>query len=330
MTTDKYALDPGIRAVLMDLGVRPASVLRRAGLRTDLLAAGPVWLNQDEFFALWRAIEVETGDPNLPLRIEDAFAPEVFAAPIFAAMMSADLNTAARRIATYKKLIGPMRLGVDVGPAETTIDYTWPEGSEPPATLILSELIFWVEMIRTGTRARIQPVRVTTPHPPEDAAAYLAYLGVEVARADDQTVAFAATDAERPFLTANEAIWETFEPELRRRLTELEPDASHSDQVRSALLELLPAGRTTMAEVASELAMSSRTLHRRLNQQGTSYQRVLDQTREDLARHYLADPALSAPEISFLLGYEETSSFYRAFHNWTGETPERVRATISA
>ena len=329
MSAGKYSLDPGMRAVLVDLGVRPAAVLRRAGLRADLLAGGPVWLGQDEFFSLWRAIEAETDDPNLPLRVEDAFAPEVFAAPIFAALMSKDLNTAAQRIATYKKLVGPMRLDIEVTDYETTVAYEWPLDADPPATLVLSELVFWVEMVRTGTRSRVQPVRVTAPEPPADTAAYVDYLGVPVEQSNRQAVVFSAVDAARPFLTANEAIWETFEPELRRRLTELEHDAPTDDQVRAVLLELLPAGRTTMGEVASELAMSTRTLHRRLNRQGTSYQRVLDQTREDLARHYLADPDLSAPEISFLLGYEETSSFYRAFHNWTGETPERARLAMS-
>lgn len=81
-----------------------------------------------------------------------------------------------------------------------------------------------------------------------------------------------------------------------------------------------------MGTVAGQLAMSTRTLHRRLEGEGTTFQRVLDATREALARHYLANPDLSAGEISFLLGYAETSSFYRAFHDWTGSTPERIRA----
>ncbi len=326
MSNGKYALDPGIRAVLTDLGLRPASVLRRAGLRADILAGGPVWLSQDEFFSLWRAIETEAGDPNLPLRIEDAFAPEVFAAPIFAALMSPDLNTAALRIATYKKLVGPMRLLVDVGADATSIAYDWPVDADPPDSLVLSELMFWVQMVRTGTRRRINPVEVTTPRPPEDAAAYQEFLGVPVKRGKVQRLTFAAVDATSPFLIANEAIWETFEPELRRRLAELEHDARTTDRVRALLLELLPVGRATMGDVAAELAMSTRTLHRRLAGEDTTFQQILDQTREDLARHYLANPHLSAPEISFLLGYEETSSFYRAFHNWTGETPERVRS----
>ena len=56
-----------------------------------------------------------------------------------------------------------------------------------------------------------------------------------------------------------------------------------------------------------------------------SFQWVLDSTRERLARHYLSSSTLSATEISFLLGYENPSSFYRAFQTWTGETPDQVR-----
>ena len=286
-------------------------------------------MNQAEFFSLWRAIETESGDPNLPLLIEQAFAPEAFAPTIFAAMMSPDLNTAASRIATYKKLIGPMRLNVDIGAETTTISYAWPSDAEPPATLVLSELLFWVEMARTGTRRRIEPLRVTAPEPPDDLDAYKAYLGITVTASETQSVAFSSGDAAMHFLTANEAIWETFEPSLRRRLSELDVDAATSDRVRAVLLELLPVGRTTVSDVSGELAMSTRTLHRRLQGEDTTFQRILDTTREDLARHYLARPELSAGDISFLLGYEETSSFYRAFHNWTGETPERVRQRVA-
>ncbi len=78
--------------------------------------------------------------------------------------------------------------------------------------------------------------------------------------------------------------------------------------------------------MARRLAVSTRPLQRRLNEEGTSFQAVLNATRESLARHYLVNGGLAAGEIAFLLGYEEPSSFYRAFHNWTGQTPERVRA----
>ena len=71
--------------------------------------------------------------------------------------------------------------------------------------------------------------------------------------------------------------------------------------------------------------MSERTLQRRLTEENQSFQSVLDQTREELARHYLRTTKLTAAEISFLIGFEQPSSFFRAFNDWTGQTPEQIR-----
>lgn len=326
--SDKYALEPGVRAALTDLGLNPTAVMLRAGLRPDLLAGGPVWLSQDDFFSLWRSLEVEVGHPNLPLLIAETLSPELFAPPVFAALMSTDLNTAAQRIAVYKKLVGPLCVTVDVDTERTTICLAWPGGSEPPSTLVLTELLFWVALTRIGTREHVEPLQVAAFTAPEDMVAYQDFLGTKVDASGTASVTFAAADAARPFLTANEAIWEVFEPQLRRRLADLDLDARFSERVGAVLLELLPVGRTTVANVASELAVSPRTLHRELASEGASFQHILNTTREQLARHYLTNRALSAAQIAFLLGYAEPSSFYRAFRNWTGTTPEQTRSSL--
>jgi AraC-like DNA-binding protein len=144
------------------------------------------------------------------------------------------------------------------------------------------------------------------------------------------TIEFHAADAKAPFLTARGGMWSFFEPELRRRLGELDAGASVAERVRSALLELLPSGRAAVPAVASRLGISARTLQRRLQDDGTSFQRVLDTTREELARHYLGSTAMPGAEISFLLGFEDPNSFFRAFHDWTGVTPEQLRAQLRA
>ena len=81
-----------------------------------------------------------------------------------------------------------------------------------------------------------------------------------------------------------------------------------------------------MAGTAARLAVSQRTLQRRLQEEGSSFQHELNALREDLARHYLTNPRYSSAEIAFLLGYDDPNSFIRAFHGWTGSTPDRVRA----
>ena len=218
-----------------------------------------------------------------------------------------------------------MRLLVARSESETELEMYYPQGVEPAKAFTNMELVFWVALPRLATRAPLRPIRVTSPYPPDDADAYLGYFGVRVRMSDRYTVAYSAEDAARPFLTANETMWDFFEPDLRRRLAELEEGTPVGERVRVALLELLPSGEGSMEAVAHELAFSTRTLQRRLKGEGTTFQAVLNTTRESLARHYLANSAMSAGEISFLLGYEDPHSFYRAFNAWTGQSPERVR-----
>jgi AraC-like DNA-binding protein len=96
-----------------------------------------------------------------------------------------------------------------------------------------------------------------------------------------------------------------------------------AERVRSALLEGIPSGLLTMEAMARKLATSKRTLQRRL-EKGTSYQQVLTETREALARHHLKKTALPAAEVAFLLGSDEPNSFYWAFRQWAGRTPQSV------
>jgi AraC-like DNA-binding protein len=116
-----------------------------------------------------------------------------------------------------------------------------------------------------------------------------------------------------------------FEPELRQRLADLGSSVTTAKRVRAALLEGLPSGLVTMEDVAKKLGSSKRTLQRHMEAEGTSFQLVLQETREALARHYLEHAELPVAEISFLLSFDEPNSFYRAFRKWTGDTPERVR-----
>lgn len=110
----------------------------------------------------------------------------------------------------------------------------------------------------------------------------------------------------------------------------MDNSATMSERVRAALLELLSSGSTTIDSVARKLRVIIRTLHRRLKEEDDSFQSALNGTREKLALHYLRNPALSGVEISFLLGYEEPGPFFRAFHSWTGKTPQSTRTAMQS
>lgn len=323
-------LDQSWRLILADLGVSPADLLRRAGLPGDLLGRGRVTLSQPDYFRLWRGLEEEAADPKLPLRIGAAIKGESFDPPIFAALCSPDLDTAFDRIARYKTLTCPMKLDVRVRAHATTLGLSWLDATEPPPTsLVATELVFFVALARLATRARVQPLSVVAPIALEPAHAYADWFGVAPRLGRRTELTFAAADARLPFLTANEGMWRSFEPELQRRLAELDADASTAERVRAALLELLPGGAASIDSVAARLGASARTVQRRLQDEGQSFAGVLAQTRTELAHHYLGSTALSAAEISFLLGFEDPNSFYRAFQTWTGTTPDQARGRRS-
>ena len=97
-----------------------------------------------------------------------------------------------------------------------------------------------------------------------------------------------------------------------------------SDQAKAALKGLLAGHRPSIQDVARQLNLSSRTLQRRLTENGLSFQRLLEQARRELARHYLAK--LNRAERNDLpVGYEDVNSFFRAFHRWEGVSPGQWR-----
>ena len=91
-------------------------------------------------------------------------------------------------------------------------------------------------------------------------------------------------------------------------------------------MEKLPAGRVSEAAVARELNLSQRSLQRRLREQGTSFNELLDGIRHELSGQYVTDSSRSFTEIAFLLGFSEPSNFARAFKRWHGVAPGAFRA----
>lgn len=329
MRSTTYALDSTWRPLIKDLGVSSENVLRRAGLPVDLLSRPSVRLEADDFHTFWDALDAEMADPLLPLRVCRAVRSESFSPPLFAALCSPNLLVAVQRIARYKALVAPMRLDVGQDGEQVTVEFVWPiAGSRPPISLVVTELLFVVTLARIGTRESVQPLSVTTTVPPVARDPYADFLGVQLKVGSGHRVTFAKSDALRPFLTSNESLWAAFEPELRTRLAQLDASVDVGQRVRSVLLEALPGGGVDMAAVARRLGMSRRSLQRHLEMEGLTYKALLQATRESLAQHYLVKTDLPTAEISFLLGFDEPNSFFRAFRGWTGQTPDSIRHSL--
>lgn len=311
---------------MSDLGIRPKSALAAAGLDEELLYREPALVRPTAFFRLWEVVIEQAGHSTFPLQLAEALTSEVFNPPFFAVLCASNLQMGLERLAAYKKLVAPVRLQLQATEATMEIEICWEDPTlEPPPTLMAFELAFIVRLARMGTRTRIVPRAVDLRAPVHPESAYRDWLGVTPRAASRDGLSFSLEDAHHPFLTSSDALWSIFEPALRRRMTAIESGLPIDERVRASLLEAIPAGEISIDAVAPRLRLSTRSLQRSLSERGTSFSTLLREVREQLAHHYVARTKLPYIEIAFLLGYKRSNSFFRAFHDWTGKTPDQVR-----
>ncbi|WP_353505586.1 AraC family transcriptional regulator [Agrobacterium sp. FDAARGOS_525] len=118
---------------------------------------------------------------------------------------------------------------------------------------------------------------------------------------------------------------EVLTPALSAALSELEAQNTISEQVKIVLKRSLASGQPGLNDVARQLGLSERTLQRRITDEGSTFRGLVSDARRDLGRHLLADPSTDIEEVACLLGYQDTTSFYRAFREWEGMPPNRWR-----
>ena len=126
-------------------------------------------------------------------------------------------------------------------------------------------------------------------------------------------------------MTHNEDLLKAIGAQLESELQERNPSADAGEQVKHTLKRSLAGKRPTLPQVAQELCMSVRTLQRRLTEAKITFQELVEDTRRELAHHYLRHSAVELNETAFLLGYEDANSFFRAFHVWEGTSPGEWR-----
>lgn len=167
--------------------------------------------------------------------------------------------------------------------------------------------------------------------PRGDVAVYEEHFGCPVhfdSGRDALLVSEESIDA--PNRLGDETIAGFFDRHLEQQLTSRKPDLSLELRVRRAITSTLSEGVPTVSSIASELAMSARTLQRRLSEESHSFQGIVDISRKELAKRLLAETDYSLLEVAFLTGFAEQSGFTRAFKRWAGETPRSYRLSARA
>jgi AraC-like DNA-binding protein len=193
---------------------------------------------------------------------------------------------------------------------------------DQPASMVEYDFAIALNLARRVTRGELSPREVWFAHPaPQDITAHARLFRAPLRfDAPWNGIICAAEYYTRALPTANEHLRDRIVRQAEHMLGALPSVDLFEDKVCAQIEAELPGGNTNAAAVAEKLGVSCRTLHRRLQQEDSSYQELLDRVRFRLAVRYLGS-GKSIGEVALLVGFAQASTFHRAFKSWTGETP---------
>lgn len=324
----KHFRVPGRLALkLKELGISIPAVLRRAGLPRDTFDQTRILVSTSELFAMWRAIEAVSSDPLIGLRLGVETETQRFHPMAIAALSTQNLVAAAEHMARYKKLTAPEEIITQLDEQEFSIAFRWLLAVDAEPQVLTDYCFAWmVSIARHGTGTQLRPLRVEYVQQRADLRMIERNLGCKVVGgAARNTIIFRASDATAPFVTRNAELLDLLAPQFEEQLRQYKAEDSFIELVHRAIQDRLTGQRPSIDAIAHVLHMSPRTLQRRLQESGSSFQRVLDEARHQMARYYLSNSVLELNEAAYLLGFEDPNSFGRAFRAWEGMPPSDWR-----
>ncbi len=316
------------------LGLDTGQILQAASLDPNTIQNPDARIPLEQVEALWQKAYELSKDPNLALHAIEVLPFGAYRVIDYLATVAPTVGAALAKVSDYFPLIhGVVRLPYTVGDREVTFAV---EAPSRPSTITraYAEYVLAAVFLRTriATNQPFRLLRVEFSHPrPADIS--------EHERVFDCAVRF---DAGICQMVIAREVWDTprtgDDPTLfslldthARMLMEQLPSADDiAGRVRKAIDAELCCGHATLESIARRLAMSPRTLQRRLKDQDVVFNDMLDEMRFRAAKCYLAQGDVAGSEVAYLLGFAEQSSFNRAFRRWSGQTPTEYRRRITA
>jgi AraC-like DNA-binding protein len=310
---------------LRDLGYDADALLAASGVSVSELTDPDARVSCEALGTMVSLAQRDRFTPNLGLEL--ARHTPIGAYPLldYLVATSETVGAGVEQLARYLRLVGNpaeiethqengrVRIGIGGDAAPFSVEYS--------ASLMVLHF-------RTETEGRFTVTALSLRHRPDDVDALARALGCEVrAESSWNGLLIPAESWRLPLRRRDSRLRSFLEAQADQILAQLPRRTGVADRVQKALAGDLSAGSTRIDACARQLAMSGRTLQRRLAGEGLSFQQLVDAARKQAAGRYLAEPTLATSEIAYLVGYSEPAAFHRAFRRWYGTTPETFRKT---
>ena len=328
----------GLLDYLARQGLDPAALLALVQLEPALLAQREQRIAASVYLQLLAHGVRLSGDQNLGLHLGEAVRPGHYGVLGYLVMSCATLGDALHRQARYAGLVGslgqvelrdePPRAG-----QEAQVAQVWQPLLAPLQRHSSEEtLAAWVTFGRWVSGLDVAPSEVRFQHPaPADTREHQRIFRCPVLFGQaDNALVFPKRLLATPLGQADAEMRRTLDAYAERQLALLRQGDNILERARALLATQLGGEVLDLPCLAAGLALSPRTLQRRLREAGLSFSQLVDETRQQLVLHYLRDPALELADIAFLVGFSEAGSLARAFRRWTGQSPGDFRRGLLA
>ena len=306
-----------------------AALLRGVGIDPDGPWDAQSMIPDGAYYDMLERIAAEVDVTDLPVRVGASMRLDEYGALGLAFKAAPTLGGSFARVARYAQLwTSVVEYELRPDPRGTLLILHRP-GERRLGMRLSNEatLASAVSIARQVSPAPVVPLEVRVRHgAPASVAAHEDWFGCPVRfGADLDGILFADDTLAVPNILGDVGISRYLMSHLDRALSEITDDAPLVARTRDAIAQALSEGAPRMADIARGLGLSARSFHRRLSEQGMSFQTLTEETRRDLAKGLLRDDRHSLAEIAFLTGFAEQSSFTRAFKRWVGVTPASYR-----
>ncbi|NEO83853.1 MAG: AraC family transcriptional regulator [Spirulina sp. SIO3F2] len=313
-------------------GVDVETVLARAGVSEQKLQQPWTRVSLAENNALWRELVAVTNDPAIALKLGQYFQLPGLGVVGYVLMNTNTVAQGIQLFVRYKPLLTTAyTTEVEQTPAGLVFIEraagAWQPERKYSFDFIASAIVTFHRNL--GNRRVIPALRtIAFPFPePDDLTPYREILGDREFAFDHDAlrVEFAGDFSRVTLLNANPTLLRAFEAQVETLMQQYgdandnnAPDSALPNRVRQKILQALRHEVPTVQTIAQQLAMSKRTLQLKLKGEKTTFKKLLDEVRRDLALEYVAAGQLNKSEIACLLGFAEVSVFSWTFKHWTG------------
>jgi AraC-like DNA-binding protein len=321
-----------IIAAVAEVGVAPEELCRAVQIDLSALEQADNRIPFAQLIMLYEHAARLTGDDAFGLRVGELSSPKMYDVLGYVTMNSGTFGEALNRLIRYQQIwTDAVTFSLEVTDSSAHLSYIYqienllPKERRQESENMMSAIMRFGRM---ATGIDWTPREVHFEHKqPESIFEHEKIFRAPVRFSASLTkLIFDSSLLALPLVEADTTLGALLERQAEDLLAKSPVQGAFINQVRKLIGEALHGGKDARLEIVSQkLGISSRTLQRKLREENTSYQELIEEMQRTLSKIYLQKPEMAICEVAYLIGFSQTSAFHRAFRRWTGLTPGEFR-----